>query len=195
MTKLEALRALAEKVEAGDVSELLRYDPKSGKLFWKEREAKLFQTELHAKSWNSRYAGREAFTTVVKGYKAGSIANKHVYAHRAAFACMNGRWPKFIDHINGDKSDNSWENLREVTHMQNMRNIPITSANTSGVIGVTFLPKSKKWLASIGINGKSVFLGEYDAKEMAIVARAAAEKVAGFHENHGRALIAQEEGK
>jgi hypothetical protein len=188
----KALTDLLAKVEGGEcihpaiVQEFLTYAPDTGLLFWRKRKAEFFKEERHAKAWNSRYAGRQAFTTLVRGYRAGSIANRHVYAHRAAFCVMFGRWPENIDHINGDKTDNRLANLREVTHQLNMRNIPIGSANTSGVIGVAWLKQRNKWLASIGVDGQTVYLGEYKNKDEAIIARAAAEKVLSFHPNHGR---------
>jgi hypothetical protein len=185
--------ALRGAVKAGDVQELMIYDDQTGKLYWRERSLKWFNSERNQKAWNSRYARRPALTTIVKGYLAGSILNRHIYAHRAAWCCMFGRWPSDIDHINGDKTDNRLANLREVQHFQNMRNMPMPSTNTSGVVGVNWLADRGVWRASIGIFGKTVFLGEYDQIETAMAARAAAEKVAGFHENHGRAaLISQE---
>lgn len=41
-------------------------------------------------------------------------------AHRIAFAIMKGHWPKGeIDHINGNRSDNRWINLRDVSQSEN----------------------------------------------------------------------------
>lgn len=190
-----SLTKLIEAVEAGGeippslLQDVLSYDPATGMLYWRDRSADFFTKERDQKAWNARYASRQAFTTIVRGYLAGTLFNRHVYAHRAAFALMEGRWPENIDHINGNKTDNRWKNLREVTHVQNMRNLPIMSNNTSGVSGVSFIKARGLWRALIGINGKSIFLGEYDTKEKALIARAAAEKVIGFHENHGRPAI------
>ena len=159
---------------------LLRYELDTGKLFWLERPSDMFTAERHYKAWNARYAGKEAFTTLVKGYRAGSINNRHVYAHRAAFCIVEGRWPENIDHINGGKSDNRWENLREVSHVLNMRNLPTFATNKSGITGVTFVKSRSVWRASIGVRGSSVFLGDYETKEKAIIARASAEKALEF---------------
>ena len=159
---------------------LLRYEPDTGKLFWIPRPVEMFTAERHHKAWNARYAGKESFTTLVKGYRAGSVNNRHVYAHRAAFCIVEGRWPGIIDHINGDKSDNHWKNLREVSHVLNMRNLPTLETNKSGITGVIFVKSRSVWRASIGVRGSSVFLGDYDTKEKAIIARASAAKALEF---------------
>jgi len=38
-----------------------------------------------------------------------------VLKRRIAFALMRGRWPHLITNINGDKTDNRWNNLRETS--------------------------------------------------------------------------------
>lgn len=59
-----------------------------------------------------------------------------IYAHRMAFYKMTGEWPNEIDHINRIKSDNRWENLRDVTHTENVRNIVVQKDNKSGILHV-----------------------------------------------------------
>ena len=44
-----------------------------------------------------------------------------VSVHRLAFALREGRWPHMVDHIDGDRSNNQWRNLREITNGENRR--------------------------------------------------------------------------
>jgi len=83
-----------------------------------------------------------------------------------------------VDHIDGDKTNNSLTNLRWCTRQENQRNLPINKTNTSGVKGVTFA--NKKWRAQIRIDGKKIHLGLYETIEEASRARSArAEQVFG----------------
>lgn len=61
------------------------------------------------------------------GYKLVRIGNKYLYIHRltATHFIPNPDNLQEIDHINGNKTDNRVENLRWVTHKDNMNN-PIT---------------------------------------------------------------------
>lgn len=91
-----------------------------------------------------------------------------------------------IDHINHDRLDNRPENLRDVTHVENTRNSKLSTANTSGTTGVYWDKSRKLWIASIKVNYKSISLGRYADIEDAIAARSVANKLFGFHENHGK---------
>lgn len=76
-----------------------------------------------------------------------------------------------VDHIDNDRKNNIVTNLRWVTNGENMMNISKPKNNTSGVKGVMYSKKDKRWIAQIKINGKSKHLGSFINKEDAIKAR------------------------
>jgi len=80
-----------------------------------------------------------------------------------------------IDHINRNPLDNRKENLRIVTHIQNMQNSGIRKNNSSGFTGVRKRDENETWRASIRYNKKEVRLGTFQTKEEAIIARLKAE--------------------
>jgi hypothetical protein len=172
---------------------LLRYEPETGKLFWRERSADLFadgisSAESRRSRWNTRYAGEEAFTAVNNhGYYQGTIFSAGYLSHRVIWAMANGEWPKDqIDHINGDRADNRLVNLRAVTHQENSMNQKMSCENTSGHTGVRWYKPLRKWNARIRVSGKYTHLGYFTSKDDAIAARKAAEIEHGYHPNHGR---------
>lgn len=83
-----------------------------------------------------------------------------------------------VDHKHGSDSkyDNRKENLRLATTSQNTINRIMSKNNTSGVVGVSWHKKSKKWRAYIGINNKMINLGFFKDKDDAIAARKIAEE-------------------
>jgi hypothetical protein len=76
--------------------------------------------------------------------------------------------PEYLDHINGDKTDNRISNLRVASHAQNLQNMPTYKSNTSGIKGVYWRNADKKWAAQINTNGQRLFLGMYEAKADAV---------------------------
>lgn len=175
------------KITPQIIREFLDYDPETGLLYWKERDRKWFIADRFHGTWNTRYAGKRAFTSVnTQGYFQGQILDKLQRAHRVVWAHYYGEWPKDqVDHINGVRIDNRIANLRSVTNKQNSRNSTLNIRNTSGVCGVSWCEERKKWQAYITVDGKMRPLGRYEHKSEAIAVRKAAEKEHGFSERHG----------
>ncbi len=187
--------AKTELLSPDVLRQLLRYEPETGRLFWRERQASMFQSgkgrytaDRASKIWHSKYCGMEAFgLDASEGYLRGSMAGHKVYAHRVIWAMQTGAWPADdIDHINGDRSDNSWVNLRSVPRRINAKNAKLRSTNTSGVMGVLQYGNNGKWRSLIMVDGKKIHLGCHDTFESASAARKAAESKYEFHANHGR---------
>jgi hypothetical protein len=167
---------------------LLDYNPDTGLLTWNPRPLEMFKSERIGKGWNSRYANSPALNSrCKKGYCFGSIFKKLQRAHRVSWAIHYGEWPgQVIDHIDGDPANNRIENLRDVSRSQNQRNMKMRKDNTSGVVGVCWDKRARKWQASITLDGRTKGIGNFKSKADAIAARKAAEIDHCFHENHGR---------
>lgn len=173
----------------GQLRQLLRYEAETGKLFWRERGIEWFADGGHTAAhncaaWNKKYAGTEALAAIsTNGYRYGRVFRMRVAAHRAIWAMAHGEWPAGdLDHINCVKTDNRLENLRVVSHEENMRNVPRRRDNVSGITGVHWQSRRGKWRAEI----QGERLGMFDSLEEAAAARAVAMRLRGFHANHGQ---------
>jgi hypothetical protein len=121
-----------------------------------------------------------------RSYRYIHIKGANYLAHRLIYLYHHGIMPKFIDHIDENKVNNTIENLRPATHQQNCLNIGIKKSNTSGVKGVSWHPRDKVWMAQIRIEGKKVFLGNYkDIAEAEKIVRLTRDKFHGEFINHG----------
>jgi len=158
--------------------ELLRYDPNTGKLYWKPRGRECFSSDRAFKAFNSKFAGKEALTSPNEsGYKRGNVLGVTVRAHRAGWAIYYGEWPNgFIDHVNGDTSDNRLANLRTATQTQNMWNTRPTKNCKSKLKGVHFCKTTNRWRSKIRLDGKHIHLGRFDTEEAAHAAYCKAAK-------------------
>lgn len=150
--------------------ELFEY--RDGKIFFKFRSG-------------SKSAGKEAGSIQPNGYKRVRIDRKSYAVHRIIFFMHYGFLPEFLDHINNDKLDNRFENLRPATISQNNHNIKIPKHNTSGVKGLTWDKNAKKWHAAIKLNGKKIYLGIFQDKELAelVICEARSKYHQGFANN------------
>lgn len=133
---------------------LLDYDPETGIFRW--RFAPKRGTPAGA------IAGRHR----ADGYRIIGYDRQRYYAHRLAFLWMTGRMPKYVDHIDGDPSNNRWSNLREATHKANMQNLKGAKRHSqTGVLGV--IRRGKRFRAYINVDRKQSWLGTFDTVEEA----------------------------
>ena len=113
-----------------------------------------------------------------KSYLIAHVNTKNYRVHRLVFLYFHGHMPPQVDHIDGNRLNNRIENLREATSKQNNQNRKPTGS--SGVKGVVWHKQSKKWVASICVNRKSVHLGSFEnIEDAALAATEAREKLHG----------------
>ena len=121
-----------------------------------------------------------------KGYRCIRIDGKLYFSHRLAFLYMTGNFPsEHCDHLNHNRLDNRWVNLRPVSRQDNNKNRSINANNKSGFTGVHWDKHANKWLAKININCKSKYLGLFTELDDAINARKNANSKYEYHTNHG----------
>jgi hypothetical protein len=87
------------------------------------------------------------------GYVCVGFRGKRQLQHRVIWLWMTGEWPTdLVDHINGNRSDNRWSNLRPADKRLNGQNRRRASAKNkhSGLLGVRPSP-GNRWRAEIRV--------------------------------------------
>lgn len=132
-----------------EIKRALRYE--DGKVFWEEDRG----------------------TRVTRGDRAGTLNNQgyrqiqlnyRLYSeHRVIWLLVHGVWPdNQLDHINGDRSDNRIENLRDVTRRDNLRAFrKPTKGSSSKYRGVNWDKQKNQWRTQITINRKTKTIGRF----------------------------------
>jgi len=114
------------------------------------------------------------------GYLTVRINYKSYYLHRLAFLYMVGKFPKNdVDHINSNRADNSWLNLREATRSQNLMN---RSTNVGKKLPKNvYRYSTRRFRVQMKINGVKMHFGYFDTVEEA-VAKATEMRIKYFEE-------------
>lgn len=155
------------KIELNRLKELLKYDHQTGVFTWMPRHRK------------PQFAGKQAGCTKANGYIYINIDGVGYLAHRLAFFYATGCHPKnTIDHIDGDKKNNSIANLRDVPSLVNSQNRKKANAdNKLGVLGVRFVESTHSYRAQIRVRGSVKFLGNFKTPELAHNAYISAKRI------------------
>lgn len=142
------------------VREYVSYNPSTGKLVWVKSPNPSAPVLSHA-----GYVGGD-------GYIRFKLKHFTMKGHIVAWALHYGVWPNhWIDHEDGNRSNNVISNLRPATRSQNLFNQKPRSC--TGYKGVYLC--NGKFRASIPINGKNKHLGYFDTAELGNAARIKAE--------------------
>ena len=150
--------------------ECFRYDPETGRFWWRQRPEHHFTDAIRAQQWNTRHAGKATMRTRDgSGYLKCEVdffgSRRRLLAARVAFKLLTGEEPECVDHKNGSRIDNSYGNLRGATAQQNQANTKGRAAKPlpKGV----FFEGSRFIARAYDEAGRKVFLGSYAAPKEA----------------------------
>ena len=159
-----------------EARELFTYNRETGVIKWRKR-TKCQRDNLVAGCTRSSD----------DGYIYINIKGKQYGAHRIALLLAYGFYSDDlqVDHINHVRNDNRLVNLRFVTKSGNQRNQSRRNDNTSGVTGVRYNKRARKYVAYIKVDDLRIHLGSFVSLEEAAKTRKAAELKYKFSVNHG----------
>lgn len=159
-----------------EAKELFIYDRDTGIIKWRKRTCNRQRKNLVA-----GYTSRD-------GYAYIRFKGKLYGAHRIAMLLAYGFYGDGfqVDHINHVRDDNRLANIRFVTRSDNQRSQSMNSRNTTGVTGVYYHKDTRKYMASIRVDGVQIHLGLFATVEEAAKVRKAAEIKYNFNANHGK---------
>lgn len=143
-----------------ELRDLIEY--RDGELFFQEHALK-----------DKRRKNKAIGSTKADGYKETALTangeKRKYYVHRLIYWLKTGDWPQVIDHIDRNRANNSFENLRGCTQLENNRNKPYRKG-VSDYIGVSAYHKNK-YRINITLNNKQYFIHGYETPEAAALAR------------------------
>lgn len=139
-------------IDASRLRQILEYDPETGVWRWQ--------------ACHQRY-GWPAGCRNKAGYLRIHVGGKLEYAHRLAFLYMTGEMPDQVDHIDGDRANNAWRNLRETDASRNAANAKLARNNKVGLKGVSWCQSANRYQASICCQKQQRHLGFFDSPEAA----------------------------
>jgi hypothetical protein len=135
-----------------ELRRMFRYDPLSGKLYWRKRADK-------NASWNTQHAGRRAGTVRGGRRYINILGHGPLLAYRIIWKMVYETEPLVIDHKDGNPTNDRLCNLRAATNAQNIWN-----ARPYGAIplkGVRYNKRKGRWVAGIRVNGHNILLGYF----------------------------------
>lgn len=152
-------RTLEDERKAIDLLlQRVRVDVKEGRIFWTNPKARRLKP------------GDEAGTMKKGGYWEIKFDDLNYRRHRIVYYVATGKLPVMVDHKHGTEMGDGIDNLQEIENRQNTWKQRKRCDNVTGYRGVVYHKGSRKYYASIGVNGKRIHIGSYDTPELASIA-------------------------
>jgi hypothetical protein len=140
-----------------ELKELFHYNPDTGVF-------------IHLQSRGKGKKGHPVGKVNCHGYVEMRVLNKLFGAHRLAILYMTGEMPLLpltVDHINGDRADNRFNNLRVADYRQQSWNSPVHHHNKSGLKGAWLCKQTGRWMSMLQDGSRRVWIGRFDTAEEA----------------------------
>jgi len=134
-------------------------------------------------------AGKQVGYKRKDGVSCLFVDKKPYLLHRIVFLMHHGYLPDMVDHIDGNRTNNKIENLREATHAQNAWNSKPRADSNIGIKNITYNKKFNQYTVRIQVNQERKYIGAFKDLELAaLVAMEARNKYHGKFANHGAKL-------
>jgi hypothetical protein len=151
------------------------FEYKDGELYWKVKS-----------NYRDPVGAKAGYFDAARGYTIICHERKKHYLHRVVFLMQHGFLPAEIDHIDGNKTNNSIENLRPCSRSQNGCNKSAQANSKSGIKNVSWSKTRNKWIVYVKAGKKQKNIGGFEDLELAeLVATMAREKYHKEFANHG----------
>lgn len=140
-----------------ELKRLVHYDPETGVI-------------THLQTRGKAKAGEVAGALSQHGYWGLRICNRFISGHRVAWLYMTGTLPDqpvSVDHVNGNRADNRWANLRLATYEQQSWNAPAHHCSKSGLKGAWPCRSTGRWMSMLQCGKRRLWLGRFDTAEQA----------------------------
>lgn len=146
--------------------ECFDHDADAGTLKWKRRPLHHFRNAHSMNTFNAKHAGKTSGSHINNRYLVVPLNGRKYLAHRVIWKLVTGEDPRsLLDHVDANKMNNRFGNLREATKQQNAFNCNRSRANATGYKGVSYDKVRGKFYACIRLNGKTKALGLFDSAQ------------------------------
>jgi hypothetical protein len=143
------------KLSHTELVELISYNPATGIFTWKVKKGSARPGDV---------VGNKPTSC---GYLRVAINRESYYLHRLAWFYYYKEWPtKYIDHIDGCKTNNAISNLQDISKLENNRK----QKNDLGTLGKRCLNIDNR-TNKIQVTVRTKYLGQYNSKEEALLVR------------------------
>lgn len=157
----------------GDVTAIIIKSPKYGIVETLISTSKLEMVNDFPNTWRCRFSKYTESFYIYGSLYMGNGKQQDIPLHRFITKPLKGM---VVDHYDNDTLNNTDDNLRVCTNMENQQNRKgAQKGSRSGVLGVSWHKKYKKWRVRINVNGKCIEIGNFKdikkAEQAAIEAR------------------------